>query len=310
MSTKIEWAQESWNPIIGCSKVSEGCKNCYAERQAYRLANMGHVEYGLVVNTRQRLIDEDAGTWNGKTVLVESIIEKPLNWKRPRRVFVCSMGDLFHESVPFEWIDQVFAVMALCRQHVFMLLTKRPERMQTYILGQDFRGIAQQAAQLVENSDYHYDAIIDDYKRAGRCMKNVWLGVTAENQEASDERIPTLLQIPAAKRFVSVEPMLRPVDLKRIDYKGRDGSTRAFFDALTGQIAVIGKCLDGNKLDWVICGGESGPGARPMDPAWMRDLRDQCVLAGVPFFFKQWGGVNKKKAGRVLDGQTWEEYPE
>lgn len=309
--------------MIGCSQISPGCNNCYAERMAGRLANIPSQtnNYGRVVranpwsNTREGYI----GEWNEKTHMVESALEKPLHWKKPRTIFVCSMGDLFHNSVPAEWIDNVFDIIQKCPQHTFLILTKRPARMWRYYLS---RGIE-------------------------KPFVNVWLGVTAENQEQADRRIPVLLSIPAAKHFVSVEPMLGPVDLKKINYDPpgmRVVGPPQFhvINALTGYQFTLDHKLNGAgtkqfpSIDWLICGGESGPKARPMHPDWVRSLRDQCQEAGVPFFFKQWGEwsdsippshlnrlvkvphgdysvmmarVGKKKAGHLLDGKEWRERP-
>jgi protein gp37 len=296
MTTKIEWAQEVWNPIIGCSKVSDGCQNCYAERMACRLAYMGKPGYQDVTTCEFGGYPDQFDKWNGKTAFVESQLEKPLHWKKPRRIFVCSMGDLFHESVNIrgDEIRSIFRVMA-STDHTYMLLTKRPDRMAACI-------------------DHLYNDFAEE-------MPNVWLGVTAENQKTADGRVPILMQIPAAVRFVSVEPMLGPIKLPWLRYGILDPN---YF----------------NVIDWVICGGESGPGARPMHPAWARDLRDQCKEAGTPFFFKQWGDycwpeqmpedtysavdaahnlagyvdrpwkIGKKKSGRMLDGITHDGFPE
>lgn len=299
--TKIEWTEETWNPIIGCSKVSPGCDHCYAERMANRLVGMGQESYNNVMEARIG----QAPRWNGKTHLVESALDKPLHWKKPRTIFVCSMGDLFHESVMWSWIDQVMEVIEKCPQHTFMVLTKRPEIMQAFFEQANYPDI----------------------------LSNLWLGVTAENQEMADKRIPVLLQVPAAKRFVSVEPMLGPVNLSYLETKGGD-----HIDALNGMeyFTVDHTTRQDhriiNKLDWVICGGESGPGARPMHADWARSLRDQCQEAEVPFFFKQWGEYlhesqicpsnnaskdmenhyyrfGKKKAGHLLDGKEWRAKP-
>jgi len=196
------------------------------------------------------------GKWNEKTHFVELALEKPLHWKKARRIFVCSMGDLFHESVPFEWIDKVFAVMALCPQHTFQVLTKRPARMAEYIdsLDQD----CQYRGKILD-----FDAIQVGSRWP---LENLWLGVTAENQEMADKRIPILLQIPAAKRFVSVEPMLGPVDLEAL----------AFITPLKHKL-----------LDWVIIGAESGPNRRKCECEWVDGLKIQCQQAGVPVFVKQ-----------------------
>lgn len=288
MKTKIEWATDVWNPVTGCTKISPGCKNCYAERMAKRLA--GRCGYPADEPFRVTLHPER--------------LEEPLHWKKPRRVFVCSMGDLFHADVPSDFILQVWHVMNLSPQHTFMILTKRAARMEM-IMNEWLPSALELSVGL---------------RAKYKVLPNVWLGVTAENQEQADKRIPLLLQTPAAVRFVSVEPMLGAVAL---DVSYGQGIGAFFIDS----------------LDWVICGGESGPGARPMNPDWARDLRDQCQAAGVPFFFKQWGEwvevrettqeiveqhsketrsfpngdlffrVGKKAAGRLLDGRTWDEYP-
>jgi protein gp37 len=213
------------------------------------------------------------GRWNGKTTFSESALQIPLKRKKATMYFVCSMGDLFHKSVPFEWIDKVFNVM-VCKapQHTYQVLTKRPERMAEYML------------RAKRDWELMWKGLYPDWP-----FKNVWLGTTAENQEMADKRIPHLLKCPAAKRFVSCEPMLGPVDLTKIVLKKSDATERGkpdvTFNPLIGWYDGV---LDGRtKLDWVICGGESGPGARPMHPDWARSLRDQCKAAGVPFFMKQ-----------------------
>ena len=335
MPTDIEWADETWNPVIGCSPASSGCANCYAERMAARLAVMlpDH-QYHMVTDyvSEERDEKDKFSGWNGRTAFVESALEKPLRSWRSKRIFVCSMGDLFHETVPLEWIDRVFAVMAMCPQHTFMILTKRPERMAEY-----FQGIGRLPVDcdrdmtLFDGWRGLYGSRLND--RPSWPMLNVWLGTTAENQEQANKRIPELLKCPAAVRFLSVEPMLGPVDLETCFWKARHGcKTYPFNLPLEHRTKVI------NVIDWVICGGESGPGARPMHPIWVRDLRDQCKAAAVPFMFKQWGewgdmaddwtGRNgcrrhvlnqpytiimarcgKKKAGRVLDGVTHDEFP-
>lgn len=258
MSTKIEWTDETWNPVTGCSKISAGCKNCYAERMAKRLA--GRFGYPDAPNSFDVTLHPDR-------------LEEPLRWRNPRKVFVCSMSDLFHPDVPKEFIWKVLEVAWKSDNHIFQILTKRPKRMRH---------------------------IYSDL--CGNCLEdtplNIWLGVTAENQETADERIPILLETPAAVRFVSVEPILGPVDLW--PYLQKDSP---HFN---------------HKLDWVIAGGETGPGARPPHPDWFRALRDQCAAADVPFFFKQWGGPHKKGwvivdelyTGNVLDGDTWEQFPD
>ena len=293
--TKIEWTDATWNPFIGCSRVSEGCRHCYAERIAGRLV--------------------------------------PLHWRKPRRVFVNSMSDLFHENAPDEWIDQAFAVMALCPQHTFQALTKRPKRMLDWVRKNSTGGRIFHLASQIDPKKY--GAVSGSWP-----LPNVWLGVSVEHQEAADARIPLLLQTPAAVRFISAEPLLGRVDLHLPDQEAYPLKMR--------PVAI-------QRIHWVICGGESGPGARPMHPDWARSLRDQCRAANVPFFFKQWGEwlpegievgwkdvgrpprnaehlwiaedgtqhtgligsndvrtwrVGKKAAGALLDGREWRQFPE
>lgn len=290
MKTKIEWATDVWNPVTGCTKVSEGCRHCYAEGIAHRF--WGERKFTDVQCHTDRLA-------------------APFHWKNPRRVFVNSMSDLFHPDVPQEFIKDVWIGMLANPDHTFMILTKRADRMAEAV-----------------------DILLRD---GVGVLPNVWLMVTVENQKAADERVPYLLKTPAARRGVSVEPMLEAVDLLHVQY-----DNMVEINALTGDYGVY-RPLQGygyNKLDWVICGGETGPGARPMHPDWARSLRNQCQAAGVPFFFKKWGEwinvhperkdyeyssppekcltigdtrfyrVGKKAAGRLLDGREWNEYPE
>ena len=305
MTTKIEWAEETWNPITGCTKISAGCRNCYAERMAKRLANIEGSGY------------DKSNPFGVK--FHPDRLDQLLHWKKPRKVFVCSMGDLFHEDVMYEWIYQIFAIMQLCPQHTFMVLTKRPKRMALWFAHYSNGGFS--TMEIVNNRANKIQGFAPPNPPKNGWvwpLPNIWLGVTAENQQAADERIPWLLKTPAAKRFVSVEPMLGPVDLDIIN-----GALSTWW-----QNSAI-DCVDTGHLDWVICGGETGPGARPMHPDWARSLRDQCQSAGVPFFFKKWGEyspnvtvfqdgvwqydpvkVGKKRAGRLLDGKLWEEWPE
>lgn len=262
---KIGWLNvpgyipQTWNPIVGCSKVSEGCRNCYAEKMAKRLAAMMDFNYMTATG--------GGGNWNGETILCEPTLQKPLGWKKPRAIFVNSMGDLFHENTPDEWVQHVFRTMSLCPQHLFIVLTKRAERMEKFVT-----------------------ARLSRFNEAGMFgeLPNVWLGVTAENQAAADERIPYLLRTPAAVRFVSVEPMIGPV-------------------TFTCEHLCRDSCCGNPRLDWVICGGESGPQARPMNPYWARSLRDQCSGACVPFFFKQI--FEGRKKADLLDGRQWHQWP-
>lgn len=228
----IEWTESTWNPLTGCTKISPGCKHCYAERMAFRLKAMGQANYA-----------------NGfKLTLHENALEKPLEWRKPQVIFVNSMSDLFHKDVPVEFITRVFDVMKRAHWHQFQVLTKRAER-------------------VAELSPYL------------EWVDNIWMGVSVENEKYKF-RIDHLRTTGAKTKFLSLEPLIGPL----------------------GQ-------LDLQNIDWVIVGGESGPGARPIQQKWVTDIRDQCLRDRVPFFFKQWGGVQKKKAGRTLEGRTWDEMP-
>lgn len=271
---KISWLNmpgykpETWNPIIGCSKVSPGCDNCYAEKMAIRLSYMPNKQlasdYQLTLMPNS---ENKPSGWNGHTIFRNEYLLQPKRWKTPRMVFVCSMSDLFHENNDFETIEKVYDTMHSNHQHIFIVLTKRPERMYKF-----WAWLLDKVAGLG----------IQDVSSTTK--DNVWIGVTAENQEQANKRIPILLQIPAAKRFVSIEPMLAPVILKCV----QDNYMQDF---LTGEFAGEGFNDIGYaaKLDWVICGGESGSKARLMHPDWVRSVSDQCKYAGTPFFFKQWG---------------------
>jgi protein gp37 len=285
--TLIEWTDASWNPIVGCTEVSPGCVNCYAARlAATRLSGVpAYKDLAILSNAKPR--------WLGNVAFLPERLEEPLHWKKPRRIFVCDMGDLFHEDVEMWQQTLIFRTIKDCPQHTFQILTKRADRMWTYM-------------------------------RTIPVRPNVWLGVSVENQRFADERIPLLLETPAAVRFISAEPLLGLVHVRRWMPHPDEGLPR---------------------IDWVIAGGESGPHARPMHPDWPHRLLDQCQAAGVPFFFKQWGiwlhanqmegtfqekldsiskhtlvrdqgkgdiyfKVGKKKAGRLLDGREWNEFPE
>jgi protein gp37 len=230
--SSIEWTESTWNPVTGCTKISPGCKNCYAERMAHRLQLMGQPNYR-----------------NGFEVTLQpAMLELPLRWKRPQSVFVNSMSDLFHDDVPVDYILRVFDVMRRAHWHRFQVLTKRAARLASL------------------------DAVID-------WPDNVWMGVSVESR-AYTHRIDRLRETRARIRFLSLEPLLE--ELPALDLRG---------------------------IHWVIAGGESGPRARAVRPEWITSLRDQCLEADVPFFFKQWGGARKKKSGRLLDGRTWDEMP-
>ena len=275
--TKIEWTDATWSPITGCSIVDAGCTNCYAMQLAGTRLKHHPSRAGLTRETGGR------PKWTGEVRFNKQWLDQPLRWRRPRMIFVCAHGDLFHESVPDTWIDRVFAVMALAQQHTFQVLTKRPARASRYLMGLDCDGarrfnVARRAAWMVEDGDSAYDAVAS----APWPLPNVWLGTSASDQASADLRIPQLLDCPAAVRFVSAEPLLGPLILSRLKFSGG-----AEIDALRGRDLETGRL--GPALDLVIAGGESGRGARPMHPDWARSLRDQCVASGVPFFFKQVG---------------------
>ena len=268
--TSISWTDASWNPIRGCSRVSAGCTRCYAERQAARFSGDGQPYAGLVRN----------GKWTGEVRMAAEHLADPLRWKKPRRIFVNSMSDLFHEKLTNEEIAAVFGVMAAAPQHTFQVLTKRAERMREWFAWmKNAENFSPQATMHVEACEHDAigededDSIAERILDAEWPLPNVWLGVSVENQAAADERIPELLATPAAVRFLSCEPLIGPVLLTMTD-EARRGQ---WFDYLTGP----------NHIDWVIAGCESGPGARACDVAWLRSLREQCAAAGVPFFLKQ-----------------------
>ena len=295
--TKIEWTEATWNPITGCSVVSPGCTNCYAMKLAGTRMQHHPSRAGL---TR----DSKAGpVWTGEVRFNEQWLDQPLRWKRPRLIFVCAHGDPFHENVPDAWIDRVFAVMALAPQHTFQVLTKRAERMRDYVSGTNdqWHGNTERFADRFNAAmDWNLAWInkIDDMPWP---LPNVWLGVSVEDQARADERIPHLLATPAAVRWVSAEPLLGPIDMTRVASlpDPADPEARWVFDALQAgstHLLDIGEGRwdsgDGDwheRIDWIVAGGESGPGARPMHPAWSRALRDQCAAAGVAYFHKQWG---------------------
>ncbi len=345
MTTKIEWTDETWNPVTGCTRVSSGCKHCYAERVFPR------------VYPGRKFTDVKCHPER---------LDQPLRWRKPRRVFVNSMGDLFHEDVPLSFIVQVFVTMALARQHTFQILTKRSERMLAVVTLPGIQKWIAENALVMGHSPCAAGAI----ESAGWPLPNVWLGVSVEDQATADKRIPLLLETPAAVRFVSAEPILGPIDFS-LDGLWHEACPRCEDEGFTEEDtgAFISPCCDNSgkseddvAIDWVIVGGESGPGARPIHPEWVRSLRAQCNAAQVPFFFKQWGAwapcglierdksfaggfafddpsggrtsatylpalgvvgrhyalldggqpmvrVSKKRAGRELDGRTWEEYP-
>lgn len=242
-NSSIEWTEATWNPVAGCSILSPGCTNCYAMRMARRLEAMGQKKYAGTTR-----VSGGRAKWNGKINIDQNSLDLPLKWKTPKTIFVNSMSDLFHDDVPLSFIKDVFTTMRTARQHTFQILTKRSARL----------------ADISEDLPW---------------PNNVWMGVSVESQ-AYISRIDDLRRTRAAVKFLSLEPLLGPLDH-----------------------------LDLRSIDWAIAGGESGPNARPMLPDWVRSIRDQCTAANVAFHFKQWGGVQKKLAGRMLDGRTWDELP-
>lgn len=294
--TSIEWTDATWNPITGCSVVSPGCTNCYAMKLAGTRLKHTASRKGLTVQSKAGPV------WNGQVRFNEEFLLQPLSWKAPRMIFVCAHGDLFAEGVPDEWIDKVFAVMALTPQHTFQVLTKRPQRMRHYLVGdrnasnddphQPHQRILNAAYGLIGNPDRFSPIALHlrsmcEASEIPIPLPNVWLGVSAEDQKRAEERIADLLMSPAAVRWLSIEPFLGDIDLTMLD----SGELARWNCLIRGDSKdAFGRHhRSGNAIDWVVAGGESGPGARPMHPAWARSLRDQCVTAGVPFFFKQWG---------------------
>lgn len=342
--TGIQWCDATWNPIRGCSRVSEGCRNCYAEVVAARFSGPGQAYEGLARHT-----SNGGARWTGKIMFVEAHLFDPIRWKKPARIFVDSMSDLFHEGVTDAQLDTIFAVMALADRHVFQVLTKRPARMREYVSGADLRArIAAQAnaimrsRQTTRGFDHalshrflwreietavtgewlnRLSGIADDQWP----LPNVWLGVSVENQAAADERIPILFDTPAAVRFLSCEPLLSSVDLIPFLYDEVEGTTMPDYSSPRSS---------DRGLSWVIIGGESGPNARSCDVNWIRDIVDLCKATGVRPFVKQLGSepgihagedeydagfsfhhydaVNKLHIKKLHDshGGDWNEWPE
>jgi protein gp37 len=314
--TAIEWTDETWNPVTGCDRVSPGCAHCYALELALRLREMGVKRY---VDAR------DGGRTSGPAfgvTLHPDVLELPLRWRRSRRVFVNSMSDLFHDEVPEAFIAEVFAIMALSSQHIFQVLTKRPERMREMLSSDRWNSL------LARAFDKHgWVPTVVSFEPA--VMPNVWLGVSIENRRFVG-RADLLRETPAAVRFISAEPLLGPLVWDAGDGLGHQTPTGYVWNDYTGPQ------LDLTGIDWLIVGGESGPQHRPMREEWVRDLRDACtdyrpcphcetwpkpssVRDGwclichrrlrPAFFFKQWGGRTPKAGGRELDGRTWDEFP-
>ncbi len=329
MTTKIEWVKnpdgskgETWNVLAGCDHKSAGCDNCWAVRMATRQVGMKNKNYYGTVK---------GGKWTGKIKLIPDALEKPLHWRKPRRIFVQSMGDLFHQGVPFEFIDAVFSVMAIHPQHTFMILTKRPERMFEYAgTRQSADRFAKYCLDAARGLPIKLELQALDDNCDGFQLPNVHLYTSIEDQATADERIPWLLKTPAAVRGISLEPMLGPVDLR--PWLGQSCYRHGCPGVLKHRVSEDGSCwedsicqrcgakwfndpprdlgdLPGPRLDHVIVGGESGPGARPMELDWVRNVRDQCVEAGVKFFFKAAIIDGKRVSMPLLDGRTWDEMP-
>jgi protein gp37 len=284
--THIEWTDATWNPITGCSVVSAGCKHCYAMKLAGTRLQHHPSRAGLTIETKAGPV------WNGLVRLNPEWLIQPIRWQRPRRIFVCAHGDLFHESVPDGWIDAVFGVMWACLYnrreqpgHVFQVLTKRPERMRAY-LSTDRRAVWAEYA-VAYGGGLDPDGLYDQTRHFDGPHPRIWLGVSVEDQAAADERIPLLLETPAAVRWISAEPLLGPVNFRWTPYAHQaDGET---YNEQLARLGSINQYQALRRLDWVVVGGESGPGARPMHPLWASMLRDQCAAADVAFLFKQWG---------------------
>jgi protein gp37 len=324
--TGIEWTDATWNPIRGCSRVSDGCRNCYAELVAARFSGPGQAYEGLA---RRRSNGEPQ--WTGEVRVIESHMLDPIRWQRPRKIFVNSMSDLFHENVSVDTIARVWAVMALAPRHTYQVLTKRAERMNDVVNDPTFyRRVLAAADEIRRTYDrkdvdgfYLTSYPVSDPRHAG-FYPQVWLGVSVEHQAAANQRIPLLLDTPAAVRFLSCEPLLGSLQIAEY-----------LPDPLWNNLPS----WKSPEIDWVIVGGESGPRARPMHPDWARSLRDQCERAGVPFFFKQWGEwiaedqspsdavlpgqstafygdagpslfrIGKRGAGHEIDGHEWHQFP-
>ena len=293
----IEWTDKVWNATRGCSRVSPGCGGaagqggCYAERQAYRFSGPGQPYEGLV------RLGKQGPRWTGVVRLIPEKLTEPLRWRKPQRIFVDSMSDLFHEALTNEEISAVFGVMAACPQHTFQVLTKRASRMREWFEWVDRVRVeagcshAFLCAYSARDAGAQHRSFSIRTAGASRWpLPNVHLGVSCEDQRRADERIPDLLQCPAAVRWVSAEPLLGPIDLTRLDVSDGWLLNALKSGAYTTPEEQSSRVLHAHpRLSWLVAGGESGPGARPMDIAWMRSLRDQCKSAGVPYFAKQMG---------------------
>jgi protein gp37 len=311
-NSSIEWTDATWNPVTGCSVVSPGCTNCYAMKLAGTRLQHHQSRAGLTTATKAGPV------WNGQVRFNSEWLDQPLRWHRPRRIFVCAHGDMFAEGVPDAWIDQIFAAMALAPHHTFQVLTKRSKRMLAYF--DKHRAEAITAGHRTDLCPQRIDDAAADLtgshggalEEAAWPLPNVWLGVSAEDQPRADERVPDLILTPAAVRFVSVEPMLGPVDLTDLpapktspeddveDWRFDGLMSGEYYWFRDGEYTEGGDGPDRPALDWIIVGGESGGGARPMHPDWARRIRDDCAASDVAFFFKQWGAW--KEAFHDQDG--------
>lgn len=296
-NTKIPWADASWNPLAGCSDepISPGCQNCYARMLAHRMGNKGQHFESLAT----------AEKWTGEVRFYRHLLAKPLNWKKPRNIFVGSMGDLFYEGIPWSVIDEVFGVIAACaieREHRFLILTKRPDRLNAYFTQRGVLDRWMRYARTLIDAPL-YSAL----SQLSMPLKNVWIGTSAEDQIRFDKRVGWILIAPAVGRFVSIEPMLGHISMQH-ESDGR-GCVLC-----SGEHSLLDCAyVDGAALNWVICGGESGPRARPTHPDWVRDIKNQCIRSTrrIPFMFKQWGTwkpvdwySQATHAVRISDGYT------
>jgi protein gp37 len=300
-NSKIEWTDATWQPITGCTLVSEGCRNCYAATLAATRLKNHPSRKGLA-----RVNANGEAKFTGEVRLNEQWLDQPLRWRKPRMIFVCAHGDLFHEAVPDEWIDRVFAVMALASQHTFQVLTKRPERARDYLAGRTIRPSTSNELTRLAHIFDAADKVVayGNWATFDLPLPNVWLGTSVEDQATADARIPHLLATPAAVRFVSAEPLLGWLDLTAIDMRG------LWLNTLTGEMEDRGAVQSG--LDWVIVGGESGPKARvwPDFENAARSLRDQCQAARVSFFMKQMAGQRKSSMPQIPDDLLIREFPD
>lgn len=303
-NSAINWCDATWNPILGCERVSPGCDQCYAISQARIRAVNPHPQVaaafaGLTTRTEHGL------DWTGRVNLLPERLEQPLRWRKPRKIFVNSLADLFHDEVPDEFIARVFAMMAVADWHIFQMLTKRHGRMRSLLTSESFRSLYEAACDRL-TADLRWESPkwadhLDSRPLAPWPLPNLWLGVSAEDQHWAAIRVHALLATPAAVRWVSAEPLLGPVDLRNLRVR-----PNTFIDALCGDVKTGGGEIYAacpGSVSWVVAGGESGPRARPMSPLWARSLRDQCASASVPFWFKQRGAWTWETS--VYDEPEW-----